>query len=55
MRHKPSWRKERARSKIAQGLLAKSLAAPEHWLDPRTAAALCWAIAWTTASGTLAT
>ncbi len=40
--------------RLRRRLLANSLAAPEHWLDPRTAAALGWAIAWTTATGTLA-
>jgi hypothetical protein len=39
---------------LRKGLLANSLAAPEYWLDRRTAAALGWAIAWTTATGTLA-
>jgi hypothetical protein len=40
--------------RLRKRLLANSLAAPEHWLDQRTAAALGWAIAWTTATGTLA-
>jgi hypothetical protein len=37
------------------GVLANSLVAPAHWIDVRTAAALGWSIAWTTASATLAT